>query len=66
MRTDVKVTFVECDPTLQNPAPESAKTKSLSQCQALINTWITTGILVKFTTIVVSEKLIIFQILRSK
>lgn len=63
---DMKVTFVECDPTLQNPAPEGAKVKSLSQVQALINTWITTGILIKFSSIVVSDKLIIFQILRSK
>jgi hypothetical protein len=63
---NMKVTFVECDPTLQENTPEGVKIKSLSQCQALINTWITTGILIKFSSIVVSEKLVIFQILRTK
>jgi hypothetical protein len=65
MRTDIKVVLVLVDPTLTSPAPEGARVIALSQVQAIINTWITQGVFVKYQVGPCGNNLL-FQIIRTK
>jgi hypothetical protein len=65
MRTDIKVVLMLVDPTLTSPAPEGAKVIALSQVQAMINTWITQGVLIKYKVGPCNDHLL-FEIIKIK
>jgi hypothetical protein len=66
MRTDIKVTLMMVDPSLEMVGETTSKIKSMSQIQAFINSLITKGELVKYQIQIVSANLLIFEIIRTK
>jgi hypothetical protein len=67
MRTDIKVTLMMVDPSLEMVGESTSRVKSLSQIQAFINQLITKGELVKYQiTPTGNNNLLIFEIIRTK
>lgn len=66
MRTDIKVTLMMVDPSLEMVGESTSRVKSLSQIQAFINQLITKGELVKYQITPGSNNLLIFEIIRTK
>jgi hypothetical protein len=65
MRTDIKVVLVLVDPTLATAAPEGSRVIAMSQAQAMINTWITQGVLIKYKITLIGHNLL-FEIIKTK
>jgi hypothetical protein len=65
MRTDIRIVLVLVNPALTTAAPEGARVIALSQVQAMINTWITQGVLIKYQVIPCGNDLL-FEIIRTK
>lgn len=65
MRTDIRIVLVLVDPTLATTAPEGARVIAMSQAQAMINTWITQGVFVKYRVGPCNDHLL-FEIIRTK
>lgn len=65
MRTDIRIVLVLVNPALTTTAPEGARVIALSQVQAMINTWITQGTLVKYQVGPCGNNLL-FEIIRTK
>jgi hypothetical protein len=65
MRTDIKIVLMQVDPTLEQPATESSRVKSLSQIQAYINSCITKQELVKYQITPIGA-LLLFEIIKTK
>ncbi len=65
MRTDIRIVLVLVNPALTTPAPEGAKVIALSQVQAMLNTWITQGVLVKYQVGPCGNNLL-FEIIKTK
>jgi hypothetical protein len=58
-----RIDFIKVDPFKEQPDKTSIRT--LLQCQIMLNTWKTQGLLIKFSEIVVGD-LIVFKVLRRK
>jgi hypothetical protein len=65
MRTDIRIVLVLVDPTLATAAAEGSRVIAMSQAQAMINTWITQGVLVKYKITPIGDNLI-FEIIKTK
>jgi len=65
MRTDIRIVLVLVNPALTTPAPEGAKVIALSQVQAMLNTFITQNVLVKYQVGPCGNNLL-FEIIRTK
>jgi hypothetical protein len=66
MEKNLKIVFIQCDLTLESSAHNEDRLKSISQVQAMLNTWITTGVLVKQTEVVLSDQKVLFKVLLKK
>ena len=66
MRTDIKVTLMMVDPSLEAVGETTSRVKSLSQIQAFINQLITKGELVKYQITPSNNNILIFEIIRTK
>jgi hypothetical protein len=67
MRTDVKIVFMLEDPMLRTEkSPTDDRVNSSAFMQKLLNTWITTGILIKAEETVLPNGFIRHRILRKK
>lgn len=66
MRTDIKVTLMMVDPSLEAVGETNSRVKSLSQIQAFINQLITKGELVKYKITPSNNNILIFEIIRKK
>lgn len=67
MRTDVKVIFMLEDPMLRTEkSPTDDRVSSSAFMQKLLNTWITTGLLIKAEETVLPNGFIRHRILRKK
>ena len=66
MRTDIKVTLMMVDPSLEMVGESTSRVKSLSQIQAFINQLITKGEMVKYQITPSGSNLLIFEIIRTK
>lgn len=67
MRTDVKITFLMEDPMLRTEKnPNDDRICSSAYIQKLLNTWITTGVLIKTEEVVLPNGFIRHRILRKK
>jgi hypothetical protein len=67
MRTDVKITFLMEDPMLRTEKnPNDDRICSSAYIQKLLNTWITTGVLIKTEESVLPNGFIRHRILRIK
>lgn len=67
MRTDVKIIFMLEDPMLNTErAANNERICSSSYMQQLLNTWITTGLLIKAEETVLPNGIIRHRILRKK
>jgi len=65
MRTDIKIVLLLVDPSLEQPATENSRVKSLSQAQAFINSCITKQELVKYQITPIGA-LLLFEIIKTK
>jgi hypothetical protein len=65
MRTDIRIVLVLVDPTLATAAPEGSRVIAMSQVQAMMNTWITQGVFVKYRVGPCNDHLL-FEIIRTK
>jgi hypothetical protein len=65
MRNDVKIVFMLEDPCMNAPIKDS-RIKTSAQMQTLLNTWITTGLLVKSDESVLPNGLVRHRIIRVK
>jgi hypothetical protein len=65
MRNDVKIVFMLEDPCMNTPIKDS-RIKTSGQIQTLLNTWITTGLLVKSDESVLPNGLVRHRIIRVK
>ena len=65
MRTDIRIVLVLVDPALTTAAPEGSRVIAMSQAQAMINTWITQGVLVKYQVNPCGANLL-FEIIKTK
>ena len=65
MRTDIRIVLVLVDPTLATAAPEGSRVIAMSQVQAMLNTWITQGVLVKYQVSPCGNNLL-FEIIKTK
>jgi hypothetical protein len=65
MRNDVKIVFMLEDPCMNTPIKDS-KIKTSAQMQTLLNTWITTGLLIKSDESVLPNGLVRHRIIKCK
>jgi hypothetical protein len=65
MRTDVKIVFMLEDPSMDTPIKDS-RIKTSAQMQALLNTWITTNLLIKAEESMLPNGLIRHRIIKKK
>jgi len=65
MRTDIKITLLLVDPTLEMVGETTSRIKSLSQAQAFVNSLITKNELIKYKITPIGPNLI-FEIIRKK
>ena len=65
MRTDIKITLLLVDPTLEAVGETNSRIKSLSQAQAFVNSLITKNELIKYKITPIGPHLI-FEIIRKK
>jgi hypothetical protein len=65
MRNDVKIVFMLEDPCMNAPIKDS-RIKTSAQMQTLLNTWITTGLLIKSDESVLPNGLVRHRIIRVK
>lgn len=65
MRNDVKIVFMLEDPCMNAPIKDS-RIKTSAQMQTLLNTWITTGLLIKSEEAVLPNGLIRHRLIRVK
>ena len=65
MRTDIRIVLVLVDQTLATAAPEGSRVIAMSQAQAMLNTWITQGVFVKYRVGPCNDHLL-FEIIRTK
>jgi hypothetical protein len=65
MRTDIKIVLLLVDPSLEQPATDKSRVKSLSQAQAYINSCITKQELVKYQITSIGHNLL-FEIIKTK
>lgn len=65
MKNDYKIVFMLEDPCMDTPVKDS-RIKTSAQMQTLLNTWITTGFLIKAEESVLPNGFIRHRILRKK
>jgi hypothetical protein len=65
MRTDIRIVLVLVNPALTTTAPEGSRVIAMSQVQAMLNTWITQGVLIKYKVGPCNDHLL-FEIIRTK
>ena len=65
MRTDIKIVLLLVDPSLEQPATDKSRVKSLSQAQAFINSSITKSELIKYKITSIGHNLL-FEIIKTK
>jgi len=65
MRNDVKIVFMLEDPCMDTPIKDS-RIKTSAQMQALLNTWITNGLLIKAEESVLPNGYVRHRLIRKK
>jgi hypothetical protein len=66
MRTDIKIELSLVDITIEPKGDSKSRNLSMAQMQAMLNTWITQGVLVKVDTQPLTDNLILFKIIKRK